>query len=419
MIFSYSRTLIFVSFTEPNVLCELLMECGACASWITDADRDTPEESPWFDEPVLSVPIDFNKDNVSDILSIPWIAPMWNRCNVTALFPASIDIRSTIEAVREVFEGVVTSEDAFVSSVASSTALPTSALSEYTVETVPDRDWVRSVQEGWRPLVVADGFLLRFPWHTDDDVSQTLQEYYTQHPTLPSKSYLVPIRLQGGIAFGTGEHATTQLCLKWLYDSVTMVLNEGNTTALRVLDYGTGSGILGIAACALGRRYCSPQRISNQCDVVTAVGIDIDVDACRIANANAVMNDDVPMRSYLPQKMLEESASMDKESQSLLLKALYNQQQPNTSHGADDDLLLYDKPEPFDLVVANILAGPLMVLAPTLYTMMDAGAKLAMSGILRHQGVAVVQAYQSAGFTDVEVQKELDGWVLVTARRPP
>jgi ribosomal protein L11 methyltransferase len=394
------------------------MECGACASWITDADRDTPEESPWFDEPTLSFPIDYNNSNASDILSLPWIAPMWNHCNVTALFPASVDIKSTIESVREVLEGVVTSEDAHTSSVAPKTAVPSSTLKEYTIETVPEKDWVLSVQEGWRPLVVANGFLLRFPWHTDDDVSQTLQEYFMQNPSFSPKAYLVPIRLQGGIAFGTGEHATTQLCLEWLHDSVATALSEWNGSTLRVLDYGTGSGILGIAACALGRRYCSPQRNESSKDMVRAVGIDIDVDACRIANANAVMNDDVPMRSFLPPMMLEETMRMDKESRSLLLKALYNQQHPHTRDGAEDDLLLHDELESFDLVVANILAGPLIVLAPTLYTMMDAGARLAMSGILRHQGAAVVQAYQSAGFMHVGVQKELDGWVLVTAERP-
>jgi ribosomal protein L11 methyltransferase len=392
------------------------MECGACASWIIDADRDTPQESPWFDEPVLSFPIDASKESASDVLLVPWIAPMWNHCNVTALFPASVDIESTIAAVREVFEGIVTADDALVSSDEPAAVFSSSSLNEYTLETVPEKDWVRSVQESWRPLVVADGFLLRFPWHTDDDISRTLQEYFSQNPSLSSKSFLVPIRLQGGIAFGTGEHATTQLCLEWLHDAITVALSERNGSTLRVLDYGTGSGILGIAACALGRRFCSREVKVNSEDLVTAVGIDVDVDACRIANANAVMNDNVPMRSYLPPMMPEEAAKMDKESQSLLLKALYNQRTPNA--GAENDLILYDELEQFNLVVANILAGPLMVLAPKLYTMMDAGAKLAMSGILRHQGDAVVQAYQSAGFTHVQVEKELDGWVLITAQRP-
>jgi ribosomal protein L11 methyltransferase len=423
------------------------MECGACATWIVDADRGTENESPLFNEPVYSVT---DIKNVSSLLSIPWAAAMWNSCNVTALFPSSVDIVNTVLAVREVFAGIVTTsatgymdeslttlsnfENGGVPTATSNTSPLTSTmpLDSYTIEAVPQKDWVVSVQKGWRPIVVANSFILRFPWHTDEDVTEVMQDYYNDfekdmEAPLLSRKPLISILLQGGIAFGTGEHATTKLCLEWLHENVSAMLQQQSSSSdsesklLRVLDYGTGSGILGLAACAIGRQNKLINHTENTNMHVSAVGIDLDVDACQIANANAVLNGNLPMQSYLPSlSMLNvENTAIDAESQSLLFKAYYNQQQKQTRDGSENELILDHVLEPFDICVANILAGPLIVLAPTLYQMLKAGAYIGMSGILQHQGDAIVQAYQSAGFTNVEVKKDLDGWVLVTAQRPP
>ena len=144
-------------------------------------------------------------------------------------------------------------------------------------------------------MVGPDKYVLRFPWHSDEDVADVVRQKRDDSSSMSNENCnnkLVQLQLQGGIAFGTGEHPTTQLCLEWLHDVVSQRLlallpQENNTDnndtissskpssppSLTVLDYGSGSGVLGLAACAL-----SPE-------TVTAVGIDIDVDACRIANA--------------------------------------------------------------------------------------------------------------------------------------
>jgi ribosomal protein L11 methyltransferase len=398
---------------EPDLLCDFLLELGACSASLVDADAGTDDE-----EPIFSDLLDPYQDTVNG-----WHngRPYWNRCQVVAQFPQAV------------YAGLET------------TILP--LLYEHgpvgwlglTMErqgAVPNRDWVTHVQQNWRPLVVADTFLLTFPWHNDTDVApyydsansnqhheeeeECLSTQQQRAPQQAQKQPLIRLRLQGGVAFGTGEHATTQLCLEWLRDT----LRSGATTTTTILDYGTGSGILGIAASL----WAKALGLKN----VTATGVDIDADAIHIANANAAMNGLTPsnMRSYLPPL----DAAVDDESRSLLMRAHQQQQvmknnkrrhdsaKADVVDDDDDEKQLIWKygaggePERFDVVVANILAGPLIALAPVLANLCR--GRIAMSGILPHQGAAVVEAYTNAGFTNVVVAKELNGWVLVTADEP-
>jgi ribosomal protein L11 methylase PrmA len=182
------------------------------------------------------------------------------------------------------------------------------------------------------------------------------------------------------------------------------------------------------------------------------VGIDIDVDCCRIANANAVQNQ-VQMRNYVPplldddddddetkkdHEMSDDVVGVDNESKSLLLKAhRYALQELAQRNESGHDLILpktstdtttttnegplWGGPvwaeQSFDIGVANILALPLVGLARTLYRMMRPGAVVGLSGILSHQADMVVQAYQNAGFVNVQVERERNDWILVTCRR--
>jgi ribosomal protein L11 methylase PrmA len=456
------------------------MECGACATWITDADRYTDLEEPLFNEPPMilnnNVPNDHNSDtgssiltNITQLLSIPWIAPIWNRCNVTALFPASVHIPSTIVTVQEVFSGIIvteTTQDDETSSnmnpsdcdnvtIVTEASSTSKYFESYSIETVPSKDWVTTVQQSWNPIIVANKFLLHFPWHTNDTIQYAIQEYKQQQlhnssDTLTNTinkddDQFIRILLQGGIAFGTGEHATTQLCLEWLYSTVMTSLlqqpQQQQNETISILDYGTGSGVLGIAGCAIGRQYQQQQQQSNDSDdeydinPVSAIGIDIDIDACRIANLNAMLNGNLPMRSYIPSLQFNinnnnnnndnyNTFTMDSESQSLLYKAHYknnHQQQTTTStdeNDVDDMVIHLSNMEPFDICVANILAGPLIVLAPILFQYMKHGAMIGMSGILFHQSTSVIQAYESVGFSNVHVYQELRGWVLISAQKP-
>lgn len=356
------------SYSEPDLLCDFLLEIGACSASVTDADAGTPRETPLFADPWQD--------------SLHWAAPVWNRCNVTAHFPQSIHLDAVFSMVQEFWQ---------------------EQLPPVHVATVPPhKDWVGVVQSSWPPIRVADRFVLRFPWHTDAHVQEVVASSSNNSSSSTQQQWM-ELWLQGGIAFGTGEHATTQLCLEWLVQTVPAPEDSTTTTTTTtVLDYGAGSGILGMGACALGAS--------------SAVGVDIDLDACRIANANARENG-LEMRTYLPASM-DDGGGDDDESQSLLMKA-HAHARSQVTDAEEEDLLLFsfENHAPFDIVVANILAAPLIALACTLYKLTRPGGCIGLSGVLLPQGPDVVAAYQEAGFVQVQVAAEKDGWVLITGQR--
>lgn len=351
------------------MLCDFLLELGACSAAVTDADAGTAIESPVFADPWRD--------------SVQWAAPVWKRCNVTAHFPAAIPLDNVMQVLQEHWAGQSSTD-----------------LTLHETSTVPNRDWVVFVQSSWKPIVVADRFVLKFPWHTEEDVEDVKQARNT------ATTEWIELLLQGGIAFGTGEHATTQLCLEWLTTQSETWTNDVDTVERNVLDYGAGSGILGMAACTLG--------------AASAVGIDIDLDACRIANANAVTNQ-VPMRNFLPPLSTTDA---DDESKSLLVIAHAYALAQVDENGSDEEeaaSLFFDSVEPhqaFDVVVANILAAPLIALSSTLWGYTKPGGSIGLSGVLSKQRQDVMDAYMNVGFRNVRVRKELDGWVLITGERP-
>lgn len=328
------------------------MEIGATSTSIVDADRDTPLEQAIYREPEdESWPN--NEDNAAVICGDAAVGRnVWNRCNVTAHFAASADLPLIAEMVSETLNFSL----------------------EYSVQAVPNRDWVVHVQQSWKPILIS-GLVLRFPWHSQEDVQEIVGDY---------DGDVVELQLEGGIAFGTGEHPTTQLCLQWIQN-----LFKQDTSITNILDYGSGSGVLGLAACALSG------------DKVKAVGVDIDVDAVRIANVNAETNG-LSMKSYLPP--LQETK--DSESKSLLMKA----------HQISQDEVLPNDGLLYDACVANILARPLVTLAPTLASMVKPNGYLGLSGILKPQAEMVMDAY-SHYFDNVVVEKEAGGWILITGTR--
>jgi len=322
---------------EVELMSEFLMEIGAASTSITDHDRGTELERPVFREPGVT-------------------SCLWGRCDLTAHFPSSFDLNEVAESVRETFD------------------LETMWI--YGVEDLPDRDWVMHVQSSWKPIIVSR-FLLRFPWHTSQDVRDALRGQNRD---------VIDLQLEGGIAFGTGEHPTTQLCLQWLQDTIT----RHSPTITRFLDYGSGSGILGLAACALSKN-------------ITAVGVEIDLDAIQIADYNAEINN-LPMKSYLPPLL-----GTDVASTSIIAKSQLR---------ARSDLVLPQRHiGPFyDACAANILALSLITLADTIAGMLRSGGFLGLSGILHHQSQDVIQAYSSY-FDHVHVQNQSGEWVLVTGIR--
>ena len=399
---------------EPGVLCDFLLELGACAAYLVDADRGTDLEEPIYGEPLDASffdQLDREYDNAGDttdhtksLLSPPPVQ-LWKHCTLTAQFPASIDLDTVLTQISTTFPNRYPN-----------------LLQSYRTERIPNRDWVVQVQQGWNPIVVgvtkskSRPMVLRFPWHTPDDVHEAVRAARAATATTTHPDDFLELQLQGGIAFGTGEHPTTQLCLEWITQTVQEELQQrrqqadgddvDRSAALSVLDYGTGSGVLGLAACAMAP------------GAVTAVGIDLDYDCCRIANANAALNQLASqMQSYLP-PVWDENA--DDESKSLLLKAYAHAKRLGQKQGdAAGQCWFPDalQTATFDIGVANILAGPLVTLAPTLARMIRPGGKLGLSGILQRQQASIVQAYTAAGFEQVRVHDQREGWVLMTGTR--
>jgi len=357
--------------TEPQLLSDFLMELGACSVSITDHDRDTDIESPIFSEP-----LEDEESNV-DIFAAVICGDaavgknVWLRCDVTAHFPITINLRLVADQVRYTF-GMAT-------------------MPRYQVDDVPDRDWLIHVQRSWRPAVVS-GFVLRFPWHDDGDVmeavvdaSSCLDAEDDRKKWSDVKQY-TQLQLEGGAAFGTGEHPTTQLCLGWIRDTLTECKDEISL----FLDYGSGSGVLGLAACALSNNR------------VQSVGVEIDPDAVRVADYNANVNQ-VNMRSYLP-RIVED----DEKLASAIVKVLNRTEisiLPESLDGSE-----------YDACVANILARPLCSLVNTVANMVRSGGRIGLSGILAYQAQDVINTY-SIFFNDVKIEKEESGWVLLTGTR--
>ncbi len=211
-------------------------------------------------------------------------------------------------------------------------------LPEHQVERIEDQDWERSWMDNFHPMRFGRRLWIVPSWH--------------QAPEPDAVNLL----LDPGLAFGTGTHPTTALCLEWL--------DGQDLNDCTVLDFGCGSGILAIAALLLG----APR----------AVGTDIDPQALEASRDNAARNGIDPARFpvYLPADL---------------------------------------PPQAADVVVANILAGPLVQLAPTITAQVAPGGRLALSGILAEQAEEVRAAYAGAFALDPTAEK--DGWVRISGVR--
>jgi ribosomal protein L11 methyltransferase len=245
----------------------------------------------------------------------PDTTPLWPNVIVRALFPAAADLTHLIAALEQAF--------------------PAGAA---VVEQLDDADW----QAALRQVFAARPFGRRI-WLTPSDDA---------HAPPPGR---VKVRLHMGLAFGTGEHPTTALCLDWLDARA----NDGET----ILDYGCGSGVLAIAALALGAR--------------AAYAVDNDPQAVDATRANLALNS-LSDRAFV---------------------------------GLPEELA----PVVVDVLAANILAGPLVELAPRFATHVRAGGAIVLSGVLERQAERVQQAFAPffAGFD----QAAHDGWVRIAATR--
>ncbi|MBD7975996.1 50S ribosomal protein L11 methyltransferase [Serpens gallinarum] len=272
---------------------DALLEVGAVSVTFMDA-----EDQPIF-EPDLGT------------------TPLWSHTHLLALFEGDADADQVVAHLR---------------------LLTGDPLPEHHIERIEDQDWERSWMDNFQPMRFGRRLWIVPSWHEAPEPDA------------------VNLLLDPGLAFGTGTHPTTALCLQWL-DSQAL---EGCT----VLDFGCGSGILAIAALLLGAEH--------------AVGTDIDPQAVEASRDNATRNGIDPARFpvYLPENLPQEQA---------------------------------------DVVVANILAGPLVALAPQITSLVKTGGRLALSGILAEQAEEVRAAY-AADF-NLDPTAEQVGWVRISGVR--
>jgi ribosomal protein L11 methyltransferase len=245
---------------------------------------------------------------------------------------------------------------------------------EFVVVDVEDKDWVSDVQKTWLPQVIGD-LTIRFPWHIKEESTEDADE---------NQKELV---LEGGAAFGTGDHPTTRLCCRWLEREIRA---DVESPKLSVLDYGCGSAILGLAALRYGAEK--------------AVGVDIDKDAIVSASNNCLING-LEMDFYLA----DDDDDQTDEERSVVNNILKGYQMNSFAPASD-----LEKEGPvFDLLVANILAPILIHLAPTLASHLKPGGRIALSGLVLRQAETVIEKYQEL-FDDVKLEQSEDDWALVT-----
>ena len=279
---------------QAESLSEALLELGALSVDIHDADAGTPNEQAIFGEPGEPE------------------AHLWQHNQLTALFPEG----AAVEAI--------------ITEAAHAVGLRSPL--DYCITTLEDNDWVRLTQAQFDPIRISQRLWIVPTWHA------------------PSDPGAINIILDPGLAFGTGSHPTTRLCLRWLDTHI-----KGGEN---ILDYGCGSGILAIAALKLGASH--------------ATGVDVDEQAIQASRDNAKTNE-VKAEFCLPGETPQ---------------------------------------QPADIVVANILTNTLKVLAPLLASATRTGGRIVLSGILDKQADDVINTYTQ--WFDLDPPAMEDGWACIS-----
>ncbi|KND56258.1 Ribosomal protein L11 methyltransferase [Candidatus Paraburkholderia kirkii] len=295
---SYRELIAELDREHAEALSDALLEVGALSVSVEDADADTPDEQPLFGEPGL----------------VPEKSA-WKRSRVVALLAD--------EAEPAVLLAAAANE------------IGLGATPAFTVREVEEQDWVRLTQVQFDPISIDERIWVVPSWHD-----------------VPDPHALV-LELDPGLAFGTGSHPTTRLCMEWLEQSI----RPGQS----LLDYGCGSGILAILA--------------KKCGADPVFGIDIDPQAVESARQNSERN------------------------------------RAEVTYGLPDECPAGE----FDIVVANILSNPLKLMASMLSAKVKPGGRIALSGVLARQADEVAAVY--AKWIDIGVWREHEGWVCLAGTR--
>ncbi|MEB2487123.1 50S ribosomal protein L11 methyltransferase [Burkholderia multivorans] len=295
---SYRELVVELAREHAEALSDALLELGALSVSVEDADADTPDEQPLFGEPGL----------------VPE-RTAWQHSRVIALLSPD--------------------HEPAVLLAAAANEIGLDATPKFDVREVEEQDWVRLTQSQFEPIPIGERIWVVPSWHDAPDPDALVLE------------------LDPGLAFGTGSHPTTRLCMEWLEQSV----QPGQS----VLDYGCGSGILAILA--------------KKCGANPVVGIDIDPQAVESARQNSECN------------------------------------RAEVTYGLPDACPAGE----FDIVVANILSNPLKLMASMLASKVKPGGRIALSGVLARQADEVAAVY--ARYVDISVWREHEGWVCLAGTR--
>ncbi len=288
---------ILVDSKDAEPLSDALMEVGALSVSLEDADAGSVDETPLFGEP----------DHPT--------AELWPHSIAVVLLEAHADVPALLSEAATLAQRPI----------------PT----HYQVDIVADQDWVRLTQSQFDPIPISPRLWIVPTWHDAPDADA------------------INLKLDPGLAFGTGSHPTTRLCLRWLDDNI-----RGGES---LLDYGCGSGILAIAASKLGATHVA--------------GVDIDPQAITASHDNAALNA-VSAHFCLPDALGEAQ---------------------------------------YDMVVANILTNPLKAMAPMLAGRVRRGGQLVLSGILLAQAQDVMDVY--APWCAFQAPVADEGWVRLVGQR--
>lgn len=295
---SYRELIVELDRQRAEALSDALIELGALSVSVEDADADTPDEQPLFGEPGLTPE-----------------RTAWQHSRVIAL--------------------IAPEHDPAVLLTAAANELGLEATPPFSLREVEEQDWVRLTQSQFDPIHIGKRIWVVPSWHDAPDPDALLLE------------------LDPGLAFGTGSHPTTRLCMEWIEETV----QPGQS----LLDYGCGSGILAILA--------------KKCGANPVVGIDIDPQAVESARHNSERN------------------------------------HAEVTYGLPDAC----PPGTFDVVVANILSNPLKLMASMLSSKVKPGGQIALSGILARQAEEVARVYER--WIDIAVWREHEGWVCLAGTR--
>jgi ribosomal protein L11 methyltransferase len=283
-----------LSKNECEKIAEYLEENGALAISYLDA-----EDQPIYEPPLINS------------------SPLWNHIILLALFEENCPLQT-------ILSGMSLNE------------------SDGVIEKIEDKAWERVCMDQFKPQLFGKHLWIIPSWHLNE--------------TFPEEA--IKVMLDPGLAFGTGTHPTTKLCLTWLSE------NHKENAGKFIIDYGCGSGILGISALKLGARK--------------AIGIDIDPQARLASSENAHFNQ-VEFNVYAPEEL-----KLDKKCKA-------------------------------DMIIANILAGPLMQLVNEFFNLLTVNGKLVISGILQEQCEMFINQYHSKFKVDSQLIEE--GWARIVLTR--